>query len=198
MHQICCIVAAGKRALQYGEPIQYTPAQYENAITFSCLPGKLFSAKIFHRTISSNGMIRYYCPSPKIRKPQSAFPIRFFIGRKTFRSLECPPKFKARQDTERPNPKKALLKHPSIEIRPFYRPTVEKLSKRLKTSKKGEIGPNFSCSKISRGSACDTKLFYSLHRRPDHQSLSRTVTQKFRRSRHRRSALIRMRSSVNQ
>ena len=43
MHQICCIVAAGKRALQYGEPIQYTPAQYENAITFSCLPGKLFS-----------------------------------------------------------------------------------------------------------------------------------------------------------
>lgn len=82
MHQICCIVAAGKRALQYGEPIQYTPAQYENAITFSCLPGKLFSAKIFHRTISSNGMIRYYCPSPKIRKPQSAFPIRFFIGRK--------------------------------------------------------------------------------------------------------------------
>ena len=96
------------------------------------------------------------------------------------------------------NPKKALLKHPSIEIRPFYRPTAEKLSKRLKTSKKGEIGPNFSCSKISRGSACDTKLFYSLHRRPDHQSLSRTVTQKFRRSRHRRSALIRMRSSVNQ
>lgn len=58
--------------------------------------------------------------------------------RKTFRSLECPPKFKARQDTERPNPKKALLKHPSIEIRPFYRPTAEKLSKRLKTSKKGE------------------------------------------------------------
>lgn len=43
MHQICCIVAAGKRALQYGEPIRYTPAQYENAITFSCLPGKLFS-----------------------------------------------------------------------------------------------------------------------------------------------------------
>lgn len=109
-----------------------------------------FSWKIPRRRISSNGMIRYYCPSPKIRKPQSAFPIRFFIGRKTFRSLECPPKFKARQDTERPNPKKALLKHPSIEIRPFYRPTTEKLPKRLKTSKKGEIGPNFSCSKISR------------------------------------------------
>jgi len=97
-----------------------------------------FSWKIPRRRISSNGMIRYYCPSPKIRKPQSAFPIRFFIGRKTFRSLECPPKFKARQDTERPNPKKALLKHPSIGIRPFYRPTAEKLPKRLKTSKKKE------------------------------------------------------------
>lgn len=134
-----------------------------------------FSWKIPRRRISSNGMIRYYCPSPKIRKPQSAFPIRFFIGRKTFRSLECPPKFKARQDIERPNPKKAFFKHPSIGIRPFIARLPKSCPKGLKQAKKGEIGPNFSCSKISRGSACDTKLFYSLHRRSGHQSLSRTV-----------------------
>lgn len=40
MYQLCSIVAAGKRALQYDEPISYIPAKYENEITFSCLWGE--------------------------------------------------------------------------------------------------------------------------------------------------------------
>lgn len=38
MYQICSIVAAVKKALQYHAPISYTLSKYENAITFSCLP----------------------------------------------------------------------------------------------------------------------------------------------------------------
>lgn len=102
------------------------------------------------------------------------------------------------QNSKQLNPKKALFKHLSIEYVPFIVRLPKNCQKGLKRAKSEGTGPNFSRSKISRGSACDTKLFYSLHRRPGHQSLSRTVTQKFRRSRNRRSALIRMRSSVNQ
>ncbi|WP_337507729.1 hypothetical protein, partial [Alistipes ihumii] len=61
------------------------------------------------------------------------------------------------------------------EYDPFIARLPKSCPKGLKQAKKGEIGPNFSYSKISRGSACDTKLFYSLHRRSGHQSLSRTV-----------------------
>jgi len=38
MYQLCTIAAAGKRALQSGESIQYIPGKYENKITFSFLP----------------------------------------------------------------------------------------------------------------------------------------------------------------
>ncbi len=40
MYQICCIVAACKKAIQSGRAIQYTPAEYENTIEFSFLPEK--------------------------------------------------------------------------------------------------------------------------------------------------------------
>lgn len=38
LYQLCSIAAAGKRALQSGASIQYTPAKYENKITFSFCP----------------------------------------------------------------------------------------------------------------------------------------------------------------
>lgn len=37
MYQLCSMVAAGKRALQSGEPFQFAPGKYENKITFSYL-----------------------------------------------------------------------------------------------------------------------------------------------------------------
>lgn len=38
MHQICALSAATREALRTGEPIAYSPAPYENAITFAFLP----------------------------------------------------------------------------------------------------------------------------------------------------------------
>lgn len=40
MHQICSIVAAGKKAIQSGDGIKYIPSNYENTISFSFLPEK--------------------------------------------------------------------------------------------------------------------------------------------------------------
>lgn len=46
MYQICSIVSAAKKAIQSGEPIQYTPAAYENSTAFSFRPEKkLFRVK---------------------------------------------------------------------------------------------------------------------------------------------------------
>lgn len=46
MYQICSIVAAGKKAIQSGSMIQYTPRNYENTVVFSFLPeSKLFRTK---------------------------------------------------------------------------------------------------------------------------------------------------------
>lgn len=42
MSQICSIVAASKKAIQSGDMIQYTPANYVNTIRFSFLPEKKF------------------------------------------------------------------------------------------------------------------------------------------------------------
>lgn len=42
MYQICSIVAAGRKALQSGEPIKYVPTSYEHSTTFSFLPEKKF------------------------------------------------------------------------------------------------------------------------------------------------------------
>lgn len=40
IHQICSIVAAGKKAIQSGDGIKYIPSNYENTISFSFLPEK--------------------------------------------------------------------------------------------------------------------------------------------------------------
>lgn len=55
MHQICCIVAAGKRALQYGEPIQiYTGAIRKCNHLFMPTRKTLFGDKKMHRTENRN------------------------------------------------------------------------------------------------------------------------------------------------
>ena len=40
MFQLCCIVAAAKKAIQDNQPIKYEPSRYENKIEFKLLPAK--------------------------------------------------------------------------------------------------------------------------------------------------------------
>ncbi len=48
MYQLCVLTAAGKKALQSNEPIQYVPAKYENEISFSCLRGEASAEAEMH------------------------------------------------------------------------------------------------------------------------------------------------------
>lgn len=154
-----------------------------------------FSWKILRRRISSNGMIRYYCPSPKIRKPQSAFPIRFFIGGKHFDLSNVRRNSKPDKILNGRTRKKPFSSIRRSEYDPFIARLPKSCPKGLKQAKKGEIGPNFSCSKIAAAPLAYKAFLLAAPAVRPSKPLS-YGTQKSHRSRNRRSALIRMRSSV--
>lgn len=73
MYQICSIVAASKKAIQSGDIIQYTPANYVNSITFSFLPEKKFfgtkkytapNVPAWYKHMKGRGLqdVKFLCP----------------------------------------------------------------------------------------------------------------------------------------